>query len=214
MNWLHYIGKQYYSIKKFIKEANDVGINRKIDPRMLKKMNFGDLIFLAQGDSKGSKIFGFFEFTTLMGLSDVLKERLINSDVVKWVSTPRAKIIRGCGSYILESLYKVCDTNKVMKIIRSMDNEDLKGIMIGGSFHPLSDVGINTEIIHSNMCFRMGFREFDFNCFRIAWNQLILAGAKRKKIVGYFYPDKTTTPITSEMSEEEFFGVITDYQKN
>jgi len=214
MNWLHFIGKQYYTIHKFVKEAENIGINRKIAARILKKMNFGDLIFLAQGNSKGSKLFGFFEFTTLMGISPELKQRMLDEGVVKWVSTPNTMIKRGCGQYVLSSLYSVCDTKKLMvDIIREMDDEDLKGVMIGGSFHPLSDVGISRDIVNSNMVFRMGFREFDFNNFRIAYNEAVLKGSKKIRIIGYFYTNETSQFETCEVSEEEFFGVITDYQK-
>ncbi|MQY69682.1 MAG: hypothetical protein GH145_02310 [Firmicutes bacterium] len=39
--WLHWIGNQYYSIEEFIKEAELIGVSRRVPEKMLKKDEMG-----------------------------------------------------------------------------------------------------------------------------------------------------------------------------
>ena len=65
MDYLHFIGKQYYKRHQFISEARRYGVNRRIAPNVFRKMRMGDRVFLAQGDQRGSQIFGYFVFTRI-----------------------------------------------------------------------------------------------------------------------------------------------------
>lgn len=57
--WLHYVGKQY-SIKKFISEANSIGISRRVSPSVARGMAFGDRVTFCrwkEGDNDGAAAF-------------------------------------------------------------------------------------------------------------------------------------------------------------
>jgi len=68
MTYLHFIGKEYYSISKFIKEAKLFGVSRRVNLLMLKKFEFGDKIYLFQWDKTSSILFGYFIFEKILGL--------------------------------------------------------------------------------------------------------------------------------------------------
>lgn len=74
--WLHWIGNQYYSIKSFIKEARLIGVSRRVPVKALKKMKWGDTIFLAskQKNLKNPVIFGYFRLEKLQGIKVNINE--------------------------------------------------------------------------------------------------------------------------------------------
>jgi uncharacterized protein YbaR (Trm112 family) len=45
-HYLHYVGSRLYPKETFIKEAKDIGVNRCLLPRILKKLKWGDKILL------------------------------------------------------------------------------------------------------------------------------------------------------------------------
>jgi len=68
--WLHWIGNKYYSIKSFIEEAKLIGVSRRVPKNILKKMRWGDTIFLAS-KQKGLKtpvVFGYFKLEKIEGI--------------------------------------------------------------------------------------------------------------------------------------------------
>lgn len=68
--WLHWIGNQYYTIKSFIEEAKLIGVSRRVPRAVLKKMRWGDIIFLAS-KKKGLKspvVFGYFRLEKIEGI--------------------------------------------------------------------------------------------------------------------------------------------------
>ena len=81
--WLHWIGNQYYSIESFIEEARLIGVSRRVPAKALKKMKWGDTIFLTSKEKgiKNPVIFGYFILDKLQGIKvkiDELPEHLQN----------------------------------------------------------------------------------------------------------------------------------------
>lgn len=81
--WLHWIGNQYYSIESFIEEARLIGVSRRVPAKALKKMKWGDTIFLASKEKgiKNPVVFGYFTLDKLQGIKvkiDELPEHLQN----------------------------------------------------------------------------------------------------------------------------------------
>lgn len=68
--WVHWMGNCYYSIESFIKEAKDIGISRRVPKLTLKKMKWGDTIFLTSKEKglKAPVIFGYFTLHTIQGI--------------------------------------------------------------------------------------------------------------------------------------------------
>lgn len=69
-SWLHWIGNKYYSIKSFIDEAKLIGVSRRVPKAILKKMRWGDTIFLTsrQKGLKNPVIFGYFRLERIEGV--------------------------------------------------------------------------------------------------------------------------------------------------
>ncbi len=75
-SWLHWIGNCYYSIRSFIEEARLAGVSRRVPAQALRKMKWGDKIFLASKE-KGLKtpvVFGYFKLTRLQGIKVNMNE--------------------------------------------------------------------------------------------------------------------------------------------
>jgi len=71
-NWLHWIGRKYYTLVSFQKEAYRFGISRRVKLTTLKKMNWKDTVYLIirKNKTKSGYIFGKFRITRLQGLTD------------------------------------------------------------------------------------------------------------------------------------------------
>jgi len=80
-SWLHWMGNIYYSIESFIEEARSIGVSRRVPKKTLKKMKWGDTIFLASKEKglKAPVIFGYFSLHMIQGIKvdmDSLPEHL------------------------------------------------------------------------------------------------------------------------------------------
>ena len=114
---LHFIGQRFYSIKRFVKEAERHGVSRALPASIIKSLKWGDLIFLAQykprHDSNDgiAHIFGFMRVTGISVMaSDKVKamarEKL---RITTMVDGPPRAISRACGSYIVSGTFIVED---------------------------------------------------------------------------------------------------------
>lgn len=209
MNWIHFIGAKYYSISGFKKEAKTYGINRAVAPNIFKKMELGDRVYLAQGDSKSSKIFGYFEFTNLAGLNDDLIDRFESVDLIELTSSKTYDVIRGCGRYVVKGEYKIVDMDGVIGGMKMLDDKEIGKVMVGGKFHPLTDVGIPTDQVSTYIPFTRGFRTFDGSEFIKAYHDEVAAGKKIIKPRGMFYGPSVPAPVIKPSSAT--ITAITDY---
>ena len=109
--WLHWIGNEYYSIESFISEAEEYGVSRRVPKHILKKMEWGDKVFLATRETGKKKpvIFGYFYIDRLQGINiDDLPEDI----AVKVVNAgPVALVKRGCGYLVAGGIYAYTDAN-------------------------------------------------------------------------------------------------------
>lgn len=197
--WIHFIGKQYYTINQFIREAERIGVMRAVSPTVLKQMDFGDRVMLVQKDGASSKIFGYFIFTQITGLKLEVITALGDGVIQRMPAMTPMPIQRGCGQYTVTAQYQIMDSSKLMYVIRNLNNDDFDRIMVGGKFYPLSEIGISTDYVLCNIPFRQGFRRFDFDAFYNETSMSIVP-ARHLKIKGQFY-------VMKEQIEEqrEFF---------
>ena len=154
--FLHYIGKGLYDKEDFIIEAEQIGVNRAFPSFMLKKMNFGDRILLAQYESgkqedgkalETSKavVFGYFVVSGLnfdcQNKAEFL-ERLVSQLKVVSIGKEQNKVVkRKCGSYTIGSVYYVKDSlpdiiDKAVKIAEELQIKTKT--FAGGSFHQMT----------------------------------------------------------------------------
>lgn len=203
MNWLHFIGKQYYTLQGFVDEATEIGVNRAVAPNIFKKMNLGDKVFLAHKDGASSKVFGYFTFETITGVSDAIMCMLSKQEDVRpmELAEPGRLVRRGCGYYILEGAFSVDDSVNLMDKLREIPDDELGRVMIGGTFHELSDFNLETDYVLTNIPFRMGFRPFDADTFFytvLGTDNYTNASGRRPKVRGQFY---TKIPLFIEHTE-------------
>lgn len=208
-NWIHFIGKSYYTMDKFISEAKEKGISRAVSHEVFKKMNIGDRIFLAQKDGKSTKIFGYFVFESIVGQDSQFISGLKSDGYIVQVSKPdySEQIERGCGEYTVTGVYAINSPDKLMERIRESDKEDVGRVMIGGKFHYLNGVQISEDYILSDIPFRQGFRLFDFDLFYFQYDKIKFDKAfsgrnqnRHIKIKGQFYANER---IDNEITIED-----------
>lgn len=197
--WIHFIGANYYSIDDYRQEAMTIGISRAVAPNVLKQMNLGDIIVLAQKDDDKTKIFGYFRLTNIIGMGGDLVEEMKRRGVIHKSETFKpVEVERGCGSYTITSSYDIGSDVDFMEVIRNADNEQLGRVMIGGKYFDLPG-GI--EYIVSEIPFRRGFRKFDWDVFEVSVDIEFKRkpGRKYYKVKGFFYDFENLDKFNSDV---------------
>ncbi len=181
--WLHFVGKSYYSREEFIFESKAHGVSRAVAPNILKKMQMGDAVFLAQGDAKSSVIFGMFIIDRLIGLSEDLIQEMARQNLIEVTPCEPYKVERECGSYVVGAECKIKDRNAIFDLIRNTKDADVGRVMVGGEFFTLP----LCEEVETEIPFRMGFRRFDKTRCRGRKEKRVRPNAKKISVKGYFY---------------------------
>lgn len=189
--FLHYVsnGKNgIYGKEVFIREANNIGVNRSLPYFIIKKLKWGDKILLAtfQSCHAGEKVeslnrkfqdgiadvFGFFVISGLnLVASPILKRELYDQlDIKKSWNSPQT-YQRSCGSYCIEASYVV--TNELADIIEKgqkiadRKNEKIK-YFVAGSFHELKTkiegVNFSRSIIEIELNSKLYDTPKNWNC--------------------------------------------------
>uniref|UniRef100_A0A6M3L1S3 Uncharacterized protein n=2 Tax=viral metagenome TaxID=1070528 RepID=A0A6M3L1S3_9ZZZZ len=200
MDYLHFIGKSYYKTPTmFIREALKYGVNRRVAPNLFKRMRLGDRIFLAQGDKKNSRIFGFFIFTSITGLNHDLIDRMRDKGLIADTPTRGSSlgnVERGCGSYTVSASYRISNPTQLMEELTQLDGKELGPLMIGGLFYSLEETRIRSlyrvDHICANIPFQQGFRPFDADGFFAEYERQVLSGRRNIRIIGMFYAKPPT----------------------
>lgn len=220
MNWLHFIGKQYYTMNAFETEARDLQVSRRIALDKLKKMKFGDKIYLFQKARKAhnSTMFGYFTFERILGqLPDSLIQELTDVGyILSGVADGQGdSVVRGCGSYIMGLGYTIHGID-APALAEKLKAHGATKVMIGGTFFGLPHIA-------SDIKFQMGFRPFDYDGFIAEYQRLVKLGRQRICIKGYWYiSDEAKTAIRSRdeqnykqgiTSARERVRAIYDYQR-
>lgn len=178
MDYLHWIGKKYYTMNSFAKEAAQHGVTRRVSLQTAKKMSWGDRIYTAMLDGKTGVIFGSFIISKLSGLSAEVTTQLEDKYESKLVDEGGDVILRGCGEYI------ECDTHAIKRKLpdiielllqMSIDDKDIGNPMVSGSFQTASKIRL------IDIPFRQGFRTIDAKAL------LHEASANGNKVKGQFY---------------------------
>lgn len=129
MDWLHWIGNSYYSIASFIKEAERLGVSRRVPSNVIKKMDFGDRIYCISREPnlKSPVVFGYYDITKFQGLHidwgkvpDHLQPRTIEA-------SPFSIQERGCGTIREGGLYAIGipSVKKLESYVSSVDGDPL-----------------------------------------------------------------------------------------
>jgi len=121
---LHYVGKRLYSLKLFIREAEQHGVSRAIPLSIVGKMKWGEPILLAFYDTKKgvANIFGYFTVDTIThNFPKLLADELCRKVHIVDSKKVDVEVDRGCGSYIVRSIaYTDEELEKVVEKIKEV----------------------------------------------------------------------------------------------
>lgn len=168
MNWLHFIGRSYYTPEKFIAEAQRVGVNRRIALRLLGAFNWGDRVFLAFGDFRTKRrknptnksiVIGYFEVESIGGLTPDAAQLIadIYSGEIHYYGSAR-RVERECGEYYSIGYIIVPDVPSLKEIVELLARwhiTELPGLGIQGRFVPINPP------VEIDLGFRFGYTKID-----------------------------------------------------
>lgn len=154
---LHYIGKRYYTIGTFTKEALRYGVSRAMPANVIKTLKWGDKVYTAfyEKDKKGpyALVFGYFIVTGLnvtnpLVIEEAKKDKRLKVEKKEMVSSGGGGgtgITRGCGSYVVaETAYVRNTLEELVEILE--DTQKRLGVkaklMVAGRFYSLEPFAI------------------------------------------------------------------------
>lgn len=193
-DWIHYIGKKYYTMNSFAKEAAQHGVTRRVSLNVAKRMSWGDRIYTAMLDGKTGVIFGSFIISKLTGLSTEVTTQLEKEYESKLVDEGGDIVLRGCGEYIEGDTHTI--KRELPDIIdclsqMSIDDKDIGNPMVGGLFQTASKIRL------MDIPFRQGFRTIDAKAL------LHSASANGGRVNGQFYiQSNNARPLLSDHLKE------------
>ncbi len=207
MDWIHFVGKTYYTPEQYAEEATKFGASRRINPHLLHSMNWGDRIFLAQGDMvkknrvapfTGSTVFGYFTITTLGGVSQDALDCIAEEFELEITNAPiaaKGSVKRRCGHYSLGASIKKVELplSQVLDYELVEEGESLPSYLLQGKFISIQ----KTALV--DMGFRWGFRKFDGDAF------LYLVEQGVPVVYGQMLPEGT--PVNPEPGRGTLRGI-------
>lgn len=207
-DWLHWIGRQYYSPVKFAKEAVKHGATRRVAPMTLKAMSWGDRVYLIGRQSKQMKsghIFGLFQIRRVLGMPEEVTARLLQKGRATLIDLGGRAVHRGCGDYIEGPSYSVqAGIDEIYEVLKEVEKEEKEKdlLMVGGVFEAIAP-----PVRMADIPFQMGFRKFDGGEFE-------RQRAEGKTVMsGMFYTDFLPQVEDQPAPNEGEATVLLDYQR-
>jgi len=169
MDWIHWIGKKYYSIENFAKEGKKFGISRRVSLRQLSRMSWGDRVYCIQKKPKyrNGSIFASFPIKMLIGVSREAWDRIAETFPTQKVSDGGEEVERECGSYITGETHEVKTSLK--SLAQFLTYLEKGGMNIGKPMVGCSPSYFSSRIkpwaIMKDIPFQLGFRDLDFDSY-------------------------------------------------
>lgn len=179
--WLHFVGRRYYTLAAFVKEAKHCGVTRRVSIAQLKQMSYGDRIVLAIRDGKSALVFGCFYLETISGLSDAATAEIYRRFLARVISMGGFPVSCGCGSYFAGATMVVnASVADICAALTCMPDPGKP--MVGGTFVGYGPVRLK-DVPH-----QQGFRRFDWDAFGTAVATWKPDGRHKHPVVrGQFY---------------------------
>lgn len=127
--YIHWVGNQFYSIPSFIYEAKKLGVSRRVSTQTLKKMEWGDKVYLIsrEKDIKHPVIFGWFKIDKLHGIDTSKLPDDLKPKVVINTGSGHRNVRRGCGFVVETGVYAVTEASVEELSDYSTENTMIKG---------------------------------------------------------------------------------------
>ncbi|CAI1494215.1 protein of unknown function (plasmid) [Thermococcus nautili] len=152
---LHYIGNRFYDRERFEREAKVYGVARAMPLKVIKKLRFGQRIFVAfyKKDKHGkpyAEVFGYFVINGInyTSASPELRKKIAEDEriKIKEISQPSdgEVVVRGCGSYSIGSI-AVLNDDVTLETLATVIEEKAKElgekvrVMVTGIYYPLPE---------------------------------------------------------------------------
>lgn len=193
MDWLHFIGRAYYTRDSFSREAQLFGVSRRVSLPVLRTMAWGEQVYLAQGDMRrvarktpfrGTEVFGLFSIAGLSGLNPAAIEALEREGIELIPEEVESTLVRrGCGEYLVIAAYRVAVP--LRRIAEVLAEEVSMGVEIGvpllqGRFRPIDPLAVLPDV-----SFRWGYRKFDGRSFQRAYKEYRKAAPSAESVTLY-----------------------------
>jgi hypothetical protein len=210
-NWIHWIGRSYYTEASFIAEAQKYGITRRIDRRVAARMNYGDVIYLAINDGASGVVFGKFVLRSLSGLSMSESLKVSQRYQMTVIDSGGTLVQRGCGSYTTGSscvfVGQPPSMNELLEV--TAETKDKGNLMVGGDL-----ILLPRRVRVKDMRLSQGFRPFDAPAFIAAVEANKHRASGPVPVKGYFYvsadaPESNVIDLDSARVQ-----VVADYHRN
>ncbi len=202
-DWIHFIGRTYYTEARFKREAREHGVTRRVARRTLESMEYGDVVWLAINDGKSSMQFGKFILSTIAGFSAEESALLDEAFTLELVSSGGVMVSRGCGSYIAGPTYAIKGEHTAGDILAAIEPATQQGkLMAGGEFIETLRVRL------ADMRFNQGFRPFDADAFLAA---VAKADPRKPRVRGHFYSKRGARSNVVRLDEHRAQMVV-DYR--
>lgn len=189
--WLHFVGRQYYTRRSFIREAEQYGVSRRVSLRELKRMNWRDRVVVAIMEGKSAVVFGRFEIERLAGLSAAAQAAIREALGGEIVDEGGGLVKRGCGMYYQGPTFVTpASLPEIAGLLEELKAQgvDIGRPMVAGAFTETPSVRLK-DVPH-----RQGFRLFDYEKFRAAAAEALYKQALADKrgmpaVRGQFYAE-------------------------
>lgn len=182
-DWLHWIGKQYYTTNSFIKEAEKYGASRRISLQQLKQISWGDTVYCAMLDGKTGVVFGYFKVNKISGLDAETSAKVREEHQCNLVDNGKYVVNRGCGEYEAGPSYSIdTDIEEITREVEYIEYGEAQKSkpMVGGKFTEMEPIRL------LDIPFRQGFRAINGKSLRYEAEQ------NGNKVKGQFYLEAAT----------------------
>jgi hypothetical protein len=164
---LHFIGARLYDKQAFEKESHRLGVNRAFPPQVIKNMQWGDRILLAQYEAVNTvsqitnlvcdrwgraNVFGYYVFDGMnLDAPDDIRQEVIKRLAVVETIDRSETVDRACGSYSIGASHCVTDTVKeiMVKLEEACKEKNFEGkikVFVSGRYYPITPTVI--EPVH------------------------------------------------------------------
>lgn len=213
-NWIHWIGKSYYTIHKFTEEALRIGVSRRVSLQVIETMTYGDIVSCVQMPHgyKSGAIFLEFPIHAITGLSKEAMDAIKDKFDHRIADVGGEVVDRGCGGYITGMTYIVdADMSQIAGVLKKAkaDGADLGQPMIGCRPEVVQVVDKPFPLL-LDIPFRQGFRQYDREVVRtLVESRRSRQPKERAKLKGQFYVENGPKDTAPQVDVQ----VVRDYKR-
>lgn len=119
--WMHFIGGHYASPEHFLREAQRIGVSRRVPAQLARAMNFGERVICLRYGGPG-KVLAFAEFRIdqiiIEGdITDAVGQQLAAQGRARYESGTSVLNERECGFYLITGTWHVAEDVSLQEVL-------------------------------------------------------------------------------------------------